>query len=309
MSLNVLTQGVGTGGASASIFVTGLSEADTVTATKDGKTVKGKWVQKPNPAYIGLPSGYTQLESIEGTGTQYFKTGLTTNDNYTIKCVVATKEVSGSLYGCTAGWSTNQCTLYENKFRFLWTSYYADWVPSIGSFYEIEHSSSSVKVNGNTLSRSADTNGNSGELMILNGKNGIGKAAYKSYQVIGTNGTTLLRDYVPAKRNSDGVIGLYDTVTNEFCGNAGTGEFVAGAEIPSTIDGHIITIKDYGMWTVMATDGEQTATQDVLVDAAMDYDIGMGYELWLYRRGDECEGTTGGWGTPSTKTSIAWDTM
>ena len=43
MSLNVLTQGGGTGGASASIFVKGLSESDTVTATKDGKTVRGKW--------------------------------------------------------------------------------------------------------------------------------------------------------------------------------------------------------------------------------------------------------------------------
>ena len=76
MSLNVLTQGGGTGGASASIFVTGLSEADTVTATKGGKTVKGKWVSKENPTYIGLPNGYTQLEYIESTGTQRIQTGV-----------------------------------------------------------------------------------------------------------------------------------------------------------------------------------------------------------------------------------------
>ena len=43
MSLNVLTQGGGAGGATASIFITGLSESDTVSAVKDGKTVKGKW--------------------------------------------------------------------------------------------------------------------------------------------------------------------------------------------------------------------------------------------------------------------------
>ena len=62
MSLNVLTQSGGTGGASASIVVTGLDEASTVIATKDGKTVSGKWGQKPNPDYVGLPYGYTQLE-------------------------------------------------------------------------------------------------------------------------------------------------------------------------------------------------------------------------------------------------------
>jgi hypothetical protein len=48
MSLRVLTQGGGTGGYSASIFVTGLRETDTVTAVKDGKTVQGKWNSTKN---------------------------------------------------------------------------------------------------------------------------------------------------------------------------------------------------------------------------------------------------------------------
>lgn len=60
-------------------------------------------------------------------------------------------------------------------------------------------------------------------------------------------------------------------------------------------NGHIITIKDYGLWTVTATNGEDTTTQDVLVDAAIDYEIEMGYKLWLYREGDKCEVITGGW--------------
>ena len=55
-------------------------------------------------------------------------------------------------------------------------------------------------------------------------------------------------------------------------------------------------IKDYGTWTVTATDGEQTATQDVLVDVITEYDIEMLYsKLYLYRDGDECEDVTGGW--------------
>ena len=80
MSLFNNTQGGGTGGASASIFITGLSEADTVTATKDGKTVNGKWVSEPNPESV-VPDGYTQLNYIQSTGTQYIDTGVTGGAN------------------------------------------------------------------------------------------------------------------------------------------------------------------------------------------------------------------------------------
>jgi hypothetical protein len=33
---------------------------------------------------------------------------------------------------------------------------------------------------------------------------------------------------IPARRDSDGELGLYDTVTNTFFTNAGSGEFIAG---------------------------------------------------------------------------------
>lgn len=33
---------------------------------------------------------------------------------------------------------------------------------------------------------------------------------------------------IPARRDSDGEIGMYDTVTNTFFTNSGTGEFIGG---------------------------------------------------------------------------------
>ena len=60
----------------------------------------------------------------------------------------------------------------------------------------------------------------------------------------------------------------------------------------------ISKIRFYGMWTVTATDEENTTEQDVLVDAAVEYEIEMTYEpnyLMLYYLGDECTGITGGW--------------
>lgn len=54
-------------------------------------------------------------------------------------------------------------------------------------------------------------------------------------------------------------------------------------------------LKVYGTYTVTATNGTKTATQDVLVDSATQYDIGLKYKLWLYKDGDEYEDATGGW--------------
>ena len=42
------------------------------------------------------------------------------------------------------------------------------------------------------------------------------------------DGDTLVRDFIPCKRGSDAVIGMYDTITQQFYENKGTGEFLGG---------------------------------------------------------------------------------
>ena len=59
---------------------------------------------------------------------------------------------------------------------------------------------------------------------------------YVEYLKLGS-GNSLVRDYVPAKRLSDNVIGLYDKVNDVFYTNAGTGEFGGTAKsTPEYID-------------------------------------------------------------------------
>ena len=71
----------GSGGEAASIFITGLSETDTATCTKDGKTKQGKWVNKTNPA-VSVPVEYTQLEYIESSGTQHINTDVSAPNGF-----------------------------------------------------------------------------------------------------------------------------------------------------------------------------------------------------------------------------------
>ena len=41
----------------------------------------------------------------------------------------------------------------------------------------------------------------------------------------------LVRNFVPCKRTSDSVVGMYDTVNDVFYTNAGTGDFTAGGNV------------------------------------------------------------------------------
>ena len=301
--MSIIGDGImlGAGGETASIFVTGLSETDSVTATH--KILK----KVPNPASV-VPDGYTQLEYIESAGTQYIDTGISV-PHESSKVVVqfstsnTTQDapISGYAYS-TWGWSTNMLYV-SNKQKFGINGVVGPTVVA-GTVYEVEYSNTYFKINGATTSATFTgyVDGYNNTVFYGNGKRG----QYKLYFYKLYNGSLLVRDYVPAKRNSDGSVGLYDLVSNTFFGNSGTGTFTAGPEIPQTIDGFLISkIKDYGTWTVTATDGTNTATQDVLVDSAMQYDIELSYIPWLYRNGDPCENITGGW-TNDDYTFTTW---
>ena len=319
MSLNVLTQGGGAGKA-ASIFVTGLSENDTVTATKDGKTVNGKWVKKPNPASAGLPSGYTQLEYIESTGTQYIDTGVTggTNASFEMTARMVSERTNNQFFGTISNFCSVNCSKSGTTYGFR--------VQGDGSDYP------SVYFSENTTSKwtlKVESNGDvyadgvlKGNLSAIAGRGWGGDTYANQIFVTADDGDpystsaelyslkmftdgVAVRDFIPCI-NPSGEVGLYDLVNGVFYPNLGSGTFLTGTEIPSTIDGHTITIKDYGLWTVTATNGEQTATQDVLVDVAMEYEIEIDLPvnyLMLYDYGDECMDVTGGWVASKTATS------
>jgi hypothetical protein len=65
-------------------------------------------------------------------------------------------------------------------------------------------------------------NGGNLTLEVFNGKIYCCKF-YKDYKII--------RDFVPCYRTTDRVAGMYDLVSGVFYTNAGTGEFIVGAEV------------------------------------------------------------------------------
>lgn len=282
---------LGAGGETASIFVTGLSETDTVTASKDGKTVVGKWTQKPNPNCIGLPNGYTQLEYIESTGTQYINTNHTPTTNTVWETdfqFIGDQSFAGQNSG--ANGSLRDGSTPEKRFAFLYLNETGKWQFGVGTgiandgIADNNRHIFTVRGNGTCSVDSTDysTGGTAtgGQIWLFDwyhtSANDTRPVCGRLYSTKILESGTIVKHLIPSKRNSDNEIGLYDLVNDVFYTNSGTGEFNTGSEIPQTIDGHMLSpIRELGTWTVTATDGEETATQDVLVDVITEYEIEM----------------------------------
>ena len=198
-----------------------------------------------------LPNGYTELEYIESTGTQYIDTGIKPNQDTSIEIEAIPSAVGETYLGegfCpyAAGVSNNdsafECYTSHDQYEFDYDGQIAYLATAtVGDVLKINHSKNvvSLTVNGAdaytqifeyksfespyTLTLFAR---HRASLVYSKGK--IKKCKIKS-------GDTLVRDFYPAK-SINGTIGLYDLVNSAFYTNAGTGVFTAGAEIGALED-------------------------------------------------------------------------
>lgn len=204
-----------------------------------------------------LPSGYTQLEYLQSSSTQY----INTNMFYTH--VKATYEIMsvGSTYIAIFGSRTSSSS--SNQFAF---GYAAHQSPKLWRFdYESEHQALDSLTVGTELpwngKHTISIDSNNGSILIdnnlinlgfppsieassalplylfalnTNGTAGeIGNTRIYSFKLYDTNYNFMTEkpvlNLVPA-RNSSGVLGMYDTIGGKFYTNAGTGTFIAGPD-------------------------------------------------------------------------------
>lgn len=188
-----------------------------------------------------LLKGYTQLEYIEGTGTQYIDIGYNLDAGYRFK--FGFKRYDGSyffgansssnevVFGYHSG-STNISYL-GGQFNYFWDT---------DTYYDIDidlkNTSSNLKlvVNDEVIRNvSGSTNGKKAYICgSIGGASPTTITTYVSMKVYYFqvyNGNVLERNFIPVIRHSDAQIGLLDLVNLKFYGNNGTGVFVAGNQL------------------------------------------------------------------------------
>jgi len=194
-----------------------------------------------------LPVGYTQLEYIESTGTQYIDTGIIPTNTMGLdikfnKTSYGDLVIMGVLYDS----DMKAADLYVNlgSTNHLYVPFGEDWTTA--GYDKLQYDTDyNVRINymndrnryvdyvpagriDKTLTGATDT------MYLFAGhrvpRHGpgwffIGRIYYLKI----TEGNQLVRNFIPARRNSDNTLGMYDTVSGTFFTNAGTGaDFTAG---------------------------------------------------------------------------------
>lgn len=186
-----------------------------------------------------LPSGYTKLEYIESSGTQYINTGVSSFPTQNTRVILDVDWLSGLGYyfGCSQSgirWFVEALQPTKIYSGYLDKGKSADISTVIGR-YTVDKNGVDTNVNGVKILHASAGNTASISICLLacNGSSGVSgiadAARIYSCKIYSRSG--LIRQFVPCK-NSSGEIGLYDEVNDVFYGNAGTGVFIAGPEVP-----------------------------------------------------------------------------
>ena len=199
--------------------------------------------------------GYTPLDYLESSRTQYIDTGIVGNKNTKIEVkwlyhTTSSAAGSGRVFGSRASSGPNRIAFGTNTgtvatTAFFWQFGSGNAVISTGTdleldtWYVITASRTIHNINGTDYGSpfSEETITTPQNIKLFGFDNagtmacGIGRCAYCKIW----DGDQIVRYFVPAK-NSNGVVGMLDLVNMQFYQNAGTGDFAYGTEYVPTPD-------------------------------------------------------------------------
>lgn len=272
------------GGSSMEILVTAPAGA-TVTASKDGVTYSG--VEDPqNPgsytvsipeygtytvtaAYRGqteskpvtvakesvtldafVPAGYTPLDYLQSSGTQYLDTGISAPNGFRFvgkaRFIHAGSENPDGIAGAMdSGGARNWLGFYSNGSSFAVGAggVYAGGSTPVGNDCDLDMNNfetpPQLTANGAsvTLSITYAGSGRSALPLLLFaikvGSNVQYKSAIRLYsglRIFTDSSDSPAAELVAVKRDADGVLGMYDNIRDVFLTNIGTGTFIEPSE-------------------------------------------------------------------------------
>lgn len=191
---------------------------------------------------MSLPGGYTELEYIQSSGTQYVDTGLNPNQDFGVTIDFQMTTVSGwqCIFGAAnSAQNADEYGVWHNGTNFGF--YYASTNVTVSAAATARHlfvcSKNSIAVDGAAAGSPAYTSFQTNYPLLLGAINYAGSKMYgsqiKIYSAKIYQNGTLVREFIPCK-NAAGVIGLWDDVNSVFYQNAGSGVFTAGPEVRGT---------------------------------------------------------------------------
>ncbi len=207
------------------------------------------WYEIVENAY-GLPSGYTALEYIQSDGASYLIVPYRVNNKTVFYCryneIQNGPQDANAVFGVTTSPSSSQANngilrLTGSRFnRMGWGDSVSNSVIDVNApkvfntWYEVLYDQNKLYQNGSLYATSATEPSTSWVaeydlgVFARNSESVTMPAIAKISSVWAKENGEYKINLIPVKRNSDGVLGMYDTVSGEFFTNKGSGSFIAG---------------------------------------------------------------------------------
>ena len=204
------------------------------------------WTEQRN-----LPSEYTQVEYIESSGTQYIDTGITDITNSEFEVVAQQTSIAGQFptimwaldnsdYKVICGLSTSNNTFYSQCGD--WQGFIVSSVPNDTEKHTFKVITTTNKQtlqvdNTETVTGNYRITSTTDCSLTICARNKVPVSNFtkqKVFSVYIKKSGILIQGLIPAKRNSDNVLGMYDTVSWKFLTNSGTWTFTAWSEVVPT---------------------------------------------------------------------------
>lgn len=189
-----------------------------------------------------LPAGYTELAYIETDGNSYIDTGYTlasNTDEVEMDCYVGTVTTSSliRIFGARSNTSSRVYAVDSNNGN--WRLGYNGGSTAYSAITTGRHVVKTVLsdkmylyVDGSSVGSkniaSATTAYNCAVFAVRASSLYYSDAGVRCYEFKLKRSGSLLRHLIPAMRDSDSVVGMYDLVSDTFLTNAGTGTFNYG---------------------------------------------------------------------------------
>ena len=191
-----------------------------------------------------LPKEYEQLEYIASTGTQYIDTGIKSSNEVSIISEFSSTNAEQErcyVFGAYGNSDNERIQFSYSNIKVLgWDSQY---YRSDGLFdldlnkHIINASKGDFVLDGTSIYTFNDVTFSSNYNITLFALNARGVIENNSLMQLFNckiwEGDTLVRDFVPALRKSDGKVGLYDLVSATFFTNLGTENFATNTQYES----------------------------------------------------------------------------
>lgn len=206
--------------------------------------------------YMGGAKGFpydAEIEYLESTGAACIDTGITPTLSYSVEMEFkwvspfSSGDASANLFGCINGWNHNGYAivythqLNRKSFYNCWGNNFKandnyDLSYLLDSWHTLNFSNKKAMVDGTQIGQTSTGTGNPiGSVYLFCAKNwangnnyGIGTTKQiRSFKLYNAS-SNLVRDLIPVRKGTTGY--MYDKISKQLFGNAGTDAFVLGPD-------------------------------------------------------------------------------